>query len=181
MSGRPRLTPEAEAFTDLLVEVFRVNRLLLDAGDEITRPDGLSSTRWQVLGLVEHGPSTVATVARDMGLTRQSVQYAVDTMADEGLVTFAANPHHLRSKLVAITPKGRAALDNVQRRQAAWANAIGERQSLSGLRSATTALRRLRLTLDGSSRDLDWRDPKWSPDDQVAVPRSREHRRKGST
>ena len=61
------------AFTELILEVFRLNGLLLEAGDRITQPVGLSSARWQVLGVVEHEPTPVAHVARIMGLTRQSV------------------------------------------------------------------------------------------------------------
>ena len=64
----------AQVFTDLLLEVFRVNGLLLAAGDDLTRPVGLTSARWQVLGVAEHGPVPVSHVARTMGLSRQSVQ-----------------------------------------------------------------------------------------------------------
>ena len=69
-----RLTRRGELFTEIVLEVFRLNRLLLDAGDELTAPVGLTSARWQVLGIVEHGPASVAQVARAMGLARQSVQ-----------------------------------------------------------------------------------------------------------
>lgn len=58
------LSPEAVVFTDLIAEIFRANRLLLDAGDHLTEPVGLTSARWQVLGVVEHGPIPVSHVAR---------------------------------------------------------------------------------------------------------------------
>ncbi len=54
---------KGSAFTELILEVFRLNGLLLEAGDRITQPVGLSSARWQVLGVVEHEPTPVAHVA----------------------------------------------------------------------------------------------------------------------
>jgi DNA-binding MarR family transcriptional regulator len=143
-----KLSLNADTFTELILEVFRVNRLLLDAGDHLTQPVGLSSARWQVLGVVEHGPIPVAHVARVMGLTRQSVQQTADGLAEDGLIEYSENPHHRRAKLMTMTPKGRKALDYVVERHAAWANQIGGHHSLEGLRTAVTVLRELRESLE---------------------------------
>ena len=137
-----------DAFTQVVLEVFRLNRLLLDAGDVLTAPAGLSSARWQVMGVVEHGPMPVSNVARTMGLTRQSVQQTADGLAADGLIAWSENPHHRRAKLMSLTGEGRAALDLVQRRHAAWANRIGGTQPVEGLRAALDVLRRLRDELD---------------------------------
>jgi DNA-binding MarR family transcriptional regulator len=142
------LNPQGEAFTGVVLEVFRLNRLLLDAGDELTAPAGLSSARWQVMGVVEHGPIPVSNVARIMGLTRQSVQQTADGLASDGFIAWTENPHHRRAKLMSLTPAGRAALDLVQRRHAAWANRIGGTEPMEALRAALDVLRRLRTTLD---------------------------------
>jgi DNA-binding MarR family transcriptional regulator len=142
------LHQEGITFTELVLEVFRVNRLLLDAGDELTRPVGLSSARWQVLGVVEHGPTPVAHVARLMGLTRQSVQQIADVLEKDGLIAYVANPHHRRAKLMALTPKGRTALDYVQQRQADWANALAAQHPLEALRTALTVLQQIRAYLE---------------------------------
>jgi hypothetical protein len=42
------------AFTELILEVFRLNGLLLEAGDRLTHPVGLSSARWQSGQAVRH-------------------------------------------------------------------------------------------------------------------------------
>ena len=105
MSGLHR---RGELFTEIVLEVFRLNRLLLDAGDALTAPVGLTSARWQVLGIVEHGPAPVAQVARSMGLTRQSVQETANGLEAEGFIEFAPNPRHHRAKLMVMTPKGDA-------------------------------------------------------------------------
>jgi DNA-binding MarR family transcriptional regulator len=115
------------AFSELLVEVFRVNGLLLAAGDELARPAGLTSARWQVLGVVDHGPATVAQVARTMGLTRQSVQQTADALVRDDLVALMTNPADRRAKQLTLTPTGRTALRYVEEQQAGWANAIAER------------------------------------------------------
>src|SRR5688500_4861273 len=116
----PRLSAAGAAFTELVLEVFRLNRLLLDAGDVVAAPAGLNSARWQVLGVVEHGPVTVPNVARTMGLTRQSVRETADSLARDGLIGFVDNPHHRRARLMQLTAKGRKALDVVVGRHASW-------------------------------------------------------------
>jgi len=130
-------------FSDLLVEVFRVNGLLLAAGDALTRQDGLTSARWQVLGVVDHGPVTVAQVARAMGLTRQSVRQTAEALARDGMVAFTDNPADRRARLMTLTGTGHSALRRVEARQADWASAIAERMPHSDLRSALAVLRDL--------------------------------------
>ena len=141
-------TDEGEAFTELVLEVFRLNGLLLQAGDRLTEPVGLSSARWQVLGVVEHGPAPVANVARIMGLTRQSVQQTADALARDGFVAYLENPHHRRAKLIALTPSGRKALDHVVESHAEWANRIAPAVNLKRLRAAVNALRQVRERLE---------------------------------
>ncbi len=49
------------------------------AGDQLLAEFGLTSARWQVLGAValSGAPQPVASIARNMGLTRQAVQRVV--------------------------------------------------------------------------------------------------------
>lgn len=141
-------TPNARAFTDLVLEVFRVNGLLLEAGDRLTQPVGLSSARWQVLGVVDEEPVSVAHIGRIMGLTRQSVQQTADALERDGFVEYIDNPHHRRAKLVSITPKGRVALDFVEKRHAEWSKRLGKEHSLESLRAAVEVLRKVRGSLE---------------------------------
>ncbi|HEY9641245.1 MAG TPA: MarR family transcriptional regulator [Coleofasciculaceae cyanobacterium] len=144
---------KGSAFTELILEVFRLNGLLLEAGDRLTYPVGLSSARWQVLGVVEHQPTPVAHVARTMGLTRQSVQQTADALANDGFITYTDNPHHRRAKLMTITPKGRKALDYIEQRQIEWANQVSETLSLEALETAITVLRQLEERLETHTTD----------------------------
>lgn len=134
------LSRDGWAFTELLVEVFRINGLLLAAGDELARPAGLTSARWQVLGVIDHGPATVAQVARTMGLTRQSVQQTTDALVHDRLVARTTNPADRRAKLLTLTPTGHTALRHVEEKQSTWANAIAEQLPNAQLRTCLAVL-----------------------------------------
>ncbi|MCP3144911.1 MarR family winged helix-turn-helix transcriptional regulator [Pyxidicoccus xibeiensis] len=135
-------------FTELVLEVFRVNGLVLEAGDRLTEPVGLSSARWQILGVVDHEPAPVANVARLMGLTRQSVQQTADALERDGFVEYVENPHHRRAKLIAMTEKGREALRKVEARHATWANRTGAAIDSRALQAALEGLREVRKRLE---------------------------------
>jgi DNA-binding MarR family transcriptional regulator len=112
--------------TDLVLSIFRLNGLLLRAGDRLTAEIGLTTARWQVLGAVLHEPLTVAAIARQMGLARQSVQRTADLLVEEGLCEYLPNPAHRRAKLLLSTDQG---LDSVRRLGpgvSAWSKRVRE-------------------------------------------------------
>jgi DNA-binding MarR family transcriptional regulator len=119
-------TAAAEAFTHLILTVFRLNSELIAAGDRMTKNLRLSSARWQILGQIAHGNETltVSQIARNMGLQRQTVQPQVDALVKDGLVEFTDNPHHRRAKLIRMTTPGRRAYRETLRRQVGWSNDI---------------------------------------------------------
>ncbi|MBV8451325.1 MAG: MarR family transcriptional regulator [Deltaproteobacteria bacterium] len=135
-----------EAVTKLILEVFRLNGRLLAAGDALVGDIGLSSARWQVLGAAALSPVPlpVAHLARNMGLTRQSVQRLVDEMMNDGLVRYAPNPHHRRAKLVLLTDRGEMAYRAAMDRQAPWADELAAGLTPEDIISAISILRRLR-------------------------------------
>lgn len=145
-----RRTAAADAFTDLLLEVFRLNGRLLAEGDRLTAPLGVSSARWQVLGAIEAAPLPVAQIARNMGLARQSVQRIADILATDGLVCFAENPNHRRARLVRLTTRGEALLRRIVPLQAAWANRTSAGLSATEIRAALRVLGALRQRLEGA-------------------------------
>ena len=145
------LPPRASAFTELLLSVLRLHGLLIAAGDELARPVGLSSARWQVLGVVEHGAASVSDIAKAMCLKRQSVQETVTSLAEGGFVAFEDNPRHRRAKLVVLTAKGRRALDVVIEAHRGWATRIGKAASLPSMQSANEVLRALETALSSDA------------------------------
>lgn len=125
---RIKRSAAGEVLSELMLDLFRVNSLLLAAGDRLVAGLGLTSARWQVLGtIVSAGrPQPVAWLARDMGGNRQNVQRIINDLYQAGLVTFEANPHHRRAQLVVLTDEGRAAFDDAMRLQAPWINHLAD-------------------------------------------------------
>ena len=114
--------------TDLIIDVLRLNGLLMTAGDRMVARFGLTSTRWQVLGAIADAERAqpVAWLARDMGGNRQNVQRIVNDLQKMGLVTLEVNPHHRRASLVVLTDKGRWTYEEAGRLQAPRANGLAE-------------------------------------------------------
>jgi len=75
-------------------------------------------------------------------------------LAAHGFVAFARNPNHQRAKLVDLTDEGREALDEIGRRQAAWANRIAAALDPATLDAAATVLRALRGELEADRPDV---------------------------
>jgi DNA-binding MarR family transcriptional regulator len=141
-------TPAGQTFTDLVLEVFRFNGRLLAAGDRLSKPVGLTSSRWQVLGAIEDQGRSVAQIARRMGLARQNVQRLANALEKQGVVAYAPNPEHRRAKLVCLTERGRKAYEKLGRHQAAWANRIASCIRLAEMKRALEVLRKLRSALE---------------------------------
>lgn len=113
-------TRKGELFTELVLEVFRLGGLLVEAGDELTKPQGLTSARWKILGALAYapGPMTVSQIAAAMGQSRQGVLRLSDAMVADSILAYGDNPHHKTAKLVSLTAKSRLAyqaLEAVQR------------------------------------------------------------------
>lgn len=146
--------PAIAAVTELILEVFRLNGRLLEAGDGLVRHLGLTSARWQVLGAIDvaAAPLPVAHIARNMGLSRQAVQRLVHEMENDGLLRLAPNPHHERARLVLMTDRGAAAFRAAMADQRRWAGDLTEGVSAEQLGEAAGLLRRLRAHLEKEQR-----------------------------
>src|SRR5260221_6671181 len=108
-----------DVWSKFALSIYKLNGLLMLAGEGITQPIGQSSARWQVLGRVGYEPQTVAKMARDMGHARQSVQRVADVLEKEGLVVYKDHLTDRRTKLVELTPQGMAVLTALYRSQMA--------------------------------------------------------------
>ena len=148
------MTESANAFAHpvsrLALEVFRLNGALISAGDALVGPLGLTSARWQVMGAVAEarGGLPVASMARNMGLVRQSVERIADELAAEGILRFAPNPHHRRAKLVQLTERGEALFAEANRRWLAVADALAATLDADDAARAVEVLRAAREHLD---------------------------------
>ena len=145
----PTSSQQPEAISELILEVFRLNGRLLEAGDALVADIGLTSARWQVLGAIALSsvPLPVAHIARNMGLSRQAVQRLANEMEKDGLVYFAPNPHHERAKLVLLTERGAEVYREAMTRQLPWARKLGAGLETENIEAARWLLHELRARL----------------------------------
>ena len=136
-----------DAWTGFALAIFRLNGLIMRAGENISRPLGQSSARWQVLGRAFE-PQTVATMARDMGYARQSVQRVADALVADELVAYKAHPTDRRTKLLELTPRGMEVLTAIYRRQVAWSDGVVAKLSAAKIAQLATALGEIGDTLE---------------------------------
>lgn len=141
MNKQNKRTPVAEIFTQLILETFRFNGRIIDAGNQLTKELGLTSALWQVLGAIDEMPLSVAQIARNMGLARQSVRRSANILKDNGFVELQKNPNHKRAKLVVLTKQGRNVLDKTTKIQIDWANNVSKDISIEKLESVIQTMR----------------------------------------
>jgi DNA-binding MarR family transcriptional regulator len=144
-------TPAGDAFSGLVIRVFRLSGTLADEGDALARPAGQTTARWQVLAAIEDEPRSVADIARALGLARQSVQRVADALESGGFVRYEDNPRHRRARHVVPTGAGRDALRRIQAEQRPWADAIGSRVGSRDLERLNALLDRVAVAVDAAA------------------------------
>ncbi|MEU1547226.1 MarR family transcriptional regulator [Nocardia sp. NPDC005745] len=149
------MTPEQELFATAAITSFRLNGQFLAVAEELARPAGLTAAWWQVLGAVTRTPLPVAGIAREMGITRQSVQRIADLLVDKGLAEYRPNPAHRRAKLVAITESGLAAVRRINPRHKVMAERLVDELGHEQLARAVEALTALSAAVDAITTEGD--------------------------
>jgi DNA-binding MarR family transcriptional regulator len=149
---KAKRTPAGDALTSLMLDLFRLNSLLLTAGDRLVARLGLTSARWQILGAIVTAdrPQPVAWLARDLGANRQNVQRIINDLHKEGLVAFEANPNHRRAQLVVLTDKGSRTFDAAMGLQAPWINSLSDGLLVKDLETVHRVMTALRKKLEGN-------------------------------
>jgi DNA-binding MarR family transcriptional regulator len=149
---KTKRTPAGNAVTDLILDLFRLNSLLLTAGDRLVARLGLTGARWQIIGAIvaAERPQPVAWLARNLGANRQNVQRIINDLHRDGLVAFHANPHHRRAQLVVLTDKGRQTFDAAMRLQAPWINRLSDGLLVKDVETTHGVITALRLRLEGN-------------------------------
>ncbi|MFF4012777.1 MarR family transcriptional regulator [Streptomyces sp. NPDC001717] len=128
--------------------VFRLNGQFLSVSEELARPAGLTAAWWQVLGAVLREPLPVAGIAREMGITRQSVQRIADLLATKGLAEYVPNPAHRRAKLLRPTEEGRAAIARIGPGHASLATRLEAELGEAAFAETARVLERLSAALE---------------------------------
>jgi DNA-binding MarR family transcriptional regulator len=142
------MTPDQELLSGVAKTTFRLNGQFLSVGEELARPAGLTAAWWQVLGTVLKDPLPVAWIAREIGITRQSVQRIADILVQQGLAQYEPNPWHRRAKLLRPTDEGRDAIRRISPAHADLAKRLANELGNEELRQTLDTLTRLSQVLD---------------------------------
>jgi DNA-binding MarR family transcriptional regulator len=142
-----------DALTEIMLSVFRVNARLLEKGDELVAPLGLTSAKWQILGAIAIAGKalTCPQVATTIGITRQGAQKQLNLAQKDGLITALPNPHHLRSVLYELTEAGMRCYESAMAYQAPWAQALAQGMAVEDLATTLKVLNELHERLDTSA------------------------------
>jgi len=149
-AGEPlsRAAPSAAAVAALIDETVRLSRRLRAVTERVYGSGTLSRGQRGVLVELERsGPRTVPQMARARSVTRQHVQALANALAEEGLVEFADNPEHKRSRLVCLTRAGREWLEELNEREARNLRRLELDVSAEEVRAATGTLRAVGMAL----------------------------------
>lgn len=147
MQSNPR-----EKLTQVVLSVFRVNSLLLEKGDEMVAPLGMTSARWQVLGAIALAghPLSCPQVAAAMGVTRQGALKQLNLAQEAKLVVPVSNPRHERSPLYGLSERGTDVYERAMRLQARWASALLKGIAEKDLKAAQDVLSALEHRLSAT-------------------------------
>jgi DNA-binding MarR family transcriptional regulator len=139
---------DQELLSGAALAAFKLNGQFLAVAEELAAPAGLTAAWWQVLGAVLAEPLSVAGIAREMGITRQSVQRIADLLVDHELAEYVENPAHKRAKLVRPTATGRDVISRINPQHAAAARRLAKTMGRAELERAVDAMRSLSAALD---------------------------------
>jgi DNA-binding MarR family transcriptional regulator len=139
-----------QAVFDQTVSLFHLLRAL---ATQIHGEGELTAGRRGILrGLERFGAQTVPQMARARPVSRQHIQMEVNQLEADGLAELVANVAHKRSRLVRLTPKGKAHLEAMYRREAEFLATLELPPSEETLLSTAEVLRIVREALARAQR-----------------------------
>ncbi|WP_336082720.1 MarR family winged helix-turn-helix transcriptional regulator [Nocardia sp. SSK8] len=146
----------ARRLLTVFAEVGVLYRQVYRRIEQDTLAQGISVGIRAVLELLAGGgPRTVPELARTLALSRQFVQRTVNDAAQAGLVEIRDNPRHRRSSLIAVTDRGRAALDTATARELAVLRDLGGDLTEAQVDACLAVLRHLRMSFADSEGTAD--------------------------
>ncbi|MDL2271471.1 MarR family transcriptional regulator [Desulfovibrio sp. OttesenSCG-928-I05] len=146
-------SPEGRLVAEINFEIFKINGLLLQGGDQMIKSTSLTIARWLMLLALEEMPITVAQASRLVGIRRQSAQRLVDALVEMDLVEFKPNRNHRRAMLACLTEAGKEKLCQAQSVHSAAANSLADGMEPEMLQQALSVLQNIHLRLREKARE----------------------------
>ena len=123
------------------------------AGDRLHAAAGLSSgMRGILMSIHDRGPLTVPRLAAMRPVSRQFIQKLVDDMITSGWLEALPNPSHKRSALIGLTPKGRAAVNQIHQIEEPHIDVLSQGLTADELLSAANVLRTIAARLNSDQQ-----------------------------
>lgn len=122
---------------------------------KIHRNGPLSGPRRTVLvSLARSGPETVAQMARRRAQSRQRFQPLVNALIAEGLLQALPNTAHKQSPLIALTPRGRKAVERFHKIEQQGRSRLKIGAKTAAIVESVALIREVRVALEGVLADL---------------------------
>jgi DNA-binding MarR family transcriptional regulator len=139
-----------DVLTDIILNVFRLNGALIESGNQLVKPLGLTSARWQILGAIatNNKPTSCPQIAKMMGITRQGALKQLDLLEEEGLLETIKNENNGRSPLYDLTPKGRKKYASAMKLQEKWVLKLMKNLNQEDIKSTASILGQLIMNLE---------------------------------
>lgn len=134
-----------QVLTNIILDIFQLNGLLIQEGDKLTKDLKLTSARWKILGALSLAtkPMTVSNIAKTMGQTRQAVQRLANEMENDGFLHYENNPNDKRAKILKLKPKGKKHFELLEERQVPWVNSLSKGVTIQDLEITAKVLIKL--------------------------------------
>jgi DNA-binding MarR family transcriptional regulator len=108
-----------------------------------------STGRRSILKNLAAGPQTVPAMARRRAVSRQHIQKLVDTLRADGLVSSQPDPADRRTRVLKLTARGRAFLDELRKREVRLFAELAAGIPIEELERATQLVQEVRGRLEG--------------------------------
>ncbi|TPW31779.1 MarR family transcriptional regulator [Martelella alba] len=143
------MVEKSDTATAIMLAIFHLNGALIDKGNRLSEPLGLTSTRWQILGAIALSTErpTAPQIGDMMGMTRQGVQRQINLLVEEKMIEARANPRNMRSPFYILTELGATTYARVMALETIWADALVETIAGEDLQTTLTTLKKLGETL----------------------------------
>ncbi len=130
---------------DLFREVFHLQASLALSIDAVHEQSGMRTSHKRVAEmLARQNTATVPDIAAGLNVSRQFVQTVCNELNTQELLEFKPNPRHKRSKLAALTDKGRAVLNHTRELENEIIEELLPDLDAEAVGKATALLRKLR-------------------------------------
>lgn len=112
---------------DLVAGIAQLANLLNRRLAPLFERANITPQQWGVLSVIAAAeePMTLASVARELGVTKQNMTGMMNRLEQLGLVERLEDPADLRSSKVQLTRRGRSTVDKLRDEYAEWVAGLG--------------------------------------------------------